>query len=131
MAKEMVRVPADEFMMGALDDDEEALMIMKTASQGDPDSRFLDGEICGDTGVVGKCDGVKSECSKGANRPVECVSWFDVVSFSNKLSELEGLEPVYDGLGDYQVQNMDEDEIESLSDGMRCKRVSIANGGRV
>ena len=23
--------------------------------------------------------------------------------FCNKLSELEGLEPVYDGLGDYQV----------------------------
>ena len=58
-----------------------------------------------------------------ANRPVEYVSWFDVVSFCNKLSELEGLESAYDGLGDYQVgddQNMDEDEIESLSDGITC-----------
>jgi len=54
---------------------------------------------------------------------VEKVSWFDVVAFCNKLSELEGLESAYDGLGDYQAgddQNMDEDEIVSLSDGITC-----------
>ena len=32
---------------------------------------------------------------KGANRPVERVSWFDAVHFANKLSELEGLESCY------------------------------------
>ena len=32
---------------------------------------------------------------KGDNRPVESVSWFDAVSFCNKLSELEGVESVY------------------------------------
>ena len=31
---------------------------------------------------------------KGANRPVEQVSWFEVV-LCNKLSELEGLESAY------------------------------------
>jgi formylglycine-generating enzyme required for sulfatase activity len=48
---------------------------------------------------------------------------FDVVDFCNKLSEQEGLESVYDGLGDYQVgddQNMVEDEIESLSAAITC-----------
>ena len=32
---------------------------------------------------------------KGANRPVENVSWFDAIDFCNALSEYEGLEPVY------------------------------------
>ena len=43
--------------------------------------------------------------------------------FCNKVSELEGLESVYDGLGAYQVgddQNMGEDEIEALSAAITC-----------
>jgi len=60
---------------------------------------------------------------KGANRPVVMVSWFDCVLFCNKLSELEGLEPAYDGLGDYQVgddESMFEDEIDFFSEDITC-----------
>ena len=32
---------------------------------------------------------------KGANRPVDRVSWFDCILFCNKLSEIEGFEAVY------------------------------------
>jgi formylglycine-generating enzyme required for sulfatase activity len=32
---------------------------------------------------------------KGANRPVETVSWYDAVKFCNKLSQMEGLDQCY------------------------------------
>ena len=59
MAKKMVEISAGEFMMGALDDDKSADEDNdeRPRHQGDIDSRFLDWQISGDTGVVGKCDG--------------------------------------------------------------------------
>ena len=45
---------------------------------------------------------------KGENRPVESVSWYDAVTFANKLSELEGLEKCYEINGtDVQWTNKD------------------------
>lgn len=40
---------------------------------------------------------------QGDNRPVEQVSWNDVISFCNKLSESEGLSPVYSFFGSASV----------------------------
>jgi len=35
-------------------------------------------------------------CFRGANLPVDNVSWYDAILFCNKISKLEGLEPCYD-----------------------------------
>jgi formylglycine-generating enzyme required for sulfatase activity len=43
----------------------------------------------------GKVMGHNPSSNKGANKPVERVSWFDAIRFCNKLSEREGLQPCY------------------------------------
>ena len=100
MAKELVRVPAGKFMMGALEDDEDArpdeyprhqvtltkdFMVMKY-----PVTQALWEHVMGNN---------PSEFY-GANRPVETVTWFDCILFCNKFSELEGFELVYTINGD-------------------------------
>ena len=122
IAKEMVRVPAGEFMMGALEDDEEVYEEEKPLHKVTLTRDFLIGKYAVTQALWESVMGSNPSHFKGSNRPVENVSWLDVVSFCNKLSELEGLEPVYDGLGYYQTgcDHMDEDEIVSFSDGITC-----------
>lgn len=45
---------------------------------------------------------------KGSDLPVECVSWFDMVRFCNRLSELENFKPAYSiGSGDKPTVHLD------------------------
>ena len=123
MAKEMVLIPKGEFIMGALEDDSDAYDREKPRHKVTLTQNFLIGKYQVTQVLWESVMGSNPSRFNGANRPVEKVSWFDCVLFCNKLSELEGLEPVYGGLGDYQVdddQNMDEDEIEELSTEITC-----------
>ena len=96
MAKEMVRVSAGEFMMGALendgdadaDDDEIRHNVTLTRD-------FLMGKYPVTQALWDSVMGSNPSYFRGANRPVESVSWFDAVDFCNKLSVMEGLEPAY------------------------------------
>jgi len=40
-------------------------------------------------------DRTTADCGKGSDYPVYYVSWYDTVEFCNKLSDMEGLAPVY------------------------------------
>jgi len=82
-------------MMGALDDDDEAYDSEKPRHKVTLTRDFLMGKYAVTQALWDSVMGSDPSYFKGANRPVECVSWFDVVDFCNKLSVLEGLEPAY------------------------------------
>ena len=91
----MMVIPKGEFMMGAVekpiwvpDDEKPRHKVILTRD-------FLIGKYAVTQSLWESVMGSNPSCSKGPNRPVEQVSWFDVVCFCNKLSELEGLEPAY------------------------------------
>jgi len=89
---EMVRVPGGSFQMG------------DTAGDGDKDERpvhtvtlstFSIGKYEVTQGLYAQVMWNTPSTSRGANLPVEHVTWYDAVEFCNKLSEMEGLQPVY------------------------------------
>ena len=95
MAKEMVRVPAGDFLReGAKVTLSKDFLLFKY-----PVTQALWKSVMG----------ANPSHFKGANRPVECVSWFDCVAFCNKLSEREGLDPVYTIIGNDVTCNWDAD----------------------
>ena len=91
----MMLIPKGDFMMGALEDDEDAYDDEKPRHQVTLTKDFLMGKYAVTQSLWESVMGSNPSRFKGANRPVECVSWFDTVKFCNKISELEGLEPAY------------------------------------
>ena len=92
---EMVYIPAGTFTMGALEDDRDAYISerprhMVTLTQG-----FWMGKYPVTQALWEGVKGFNRSVFNGPNRPVENVSWFDVVRFCNQLSHYEGLDPVY------------------------------------
>ena len=92
---EMVYVPPGSFTMGALEDDRDAYVSerprhMVTLTQG-----FWMGKYPVTQALWEGVKGFNRSVFNGPKRPVENVSWFDVVRFCNQLSHYEGLDPVY------------------------------------
>jgi formylglycine-generating enzyme required for sulfatase activity len=90
-----VKIPKGTFMMGALDNDEEALDREKPAHEVTItyDFYMMTTEVTQD--LYKKVTGSKPSKFKGKDRPVEYVSWTDAVRFANELSRKEGLEECY------------------------------------
>ncbi len=91
----MVLISAGTFMMGASDRDTEAADNEKPSHKVTLTRDFLMGKYPVTQELWESVMGSNPSKFKGAKRPVEQVSWFSAIEFCNKLSELEGLEPVY------------------------------------
>ena len=92
---EMLLIPAGEFMMGALPDDENASVSEKPRHKVEITKDFYVGKYPVTQKLWAVVMGSNPSWFKGENRPVENVSWFDCIDFCNQLSKQEGKEPVY------------------------------------
>ena len=92
---ELVLIPAGEFMMGALPDDDEAEDDDKPHHKVKITKDFYVGKYPVTQSLWKAVMGNNLSEFKREDLPVEKVSWFDCVDFCNKLSELEGKELVY------------------------------------
>jgi formylglycine-generating enzyme required for sulfatase activity len=81
--------------MGALEGDREAYDDEKPRHRVSISRDILVGKYPVTQGLYESVVGSNPSKFKGANRPVERVSWYAAVEFCNKLSALEGREPVY------------------------------------
>ena len=92
---EMVLIPAGEFMMGALPDDEEAYDDEKLRHKVEITKDFYVGKYPVTQSLWKAVMGENPSEFQGEDCPVECVTWFDCVEFCNELSEQEGKQPAY------------------------------------
>ena len=93
--KEMVEIEPCTFMMGALDDDEEADDDEKPRHAVTLTRKYSIGRYPVTQALWESVMENNPSGFKGSSRPVELVSWFECVEFCNKLSEREGLEKAY------------------------------------
>lgn len=122
---EMVLIPQGSFMMGALENDTEAQNFEKPRHKVILRRKFWMGKYQVTQGLWESVMG-SNPCSSffvpsyfvASNHPVANISWFDAVAFCNRYSIKEGKEPVYDGLGEYQVGSaatLSDKEVQTLS----------------
>lgn len=92
----MVDIPSGTFMMGALDRNEEAYYGERPRHEVTLTRSFRMCIYACTQGLYESVMGNNPSGFKGSTRPVENVFWCDAVLFCNKLSERDGLEPVYE-----------------------------------
>lgn len=92
---EMVRIPAGTFMMGVLPNGEDPYGWAKPRHEVEITKDFYVGKYQVTQKLWKEVMGNNPSKFKGENLPVTKITWFDAVAFCNKLSELEGKEPVY------------------------------------
>ena len=93
-SKRMVQIPGGTFLMSALPDDGEAEDFEKPRHEVTLTKNVEMSVYECTQGLYESVMGTNPSYFKGSILPVECVSWCEAVLFCNKLSEMEGLEPV-------------------------------------
>ena len=93
--QDMVLVTGGTFEMGALEENGDADDNEKPRHRVSISRDILVGKYPVTQWLYESVMGKNPSKFKGTNRPVECVSWYAAVEFCNKLSVLEGREPVY------------------------------------
>jgi formylglycine-generating enzyme required for sulfatase activity len=95
-------IPAGQFLMGSGEDDEEAFGDEKPQHKVTITRGFWMGETPVTQRQYQAIMGENPSRFQGAglDAPVECVSWYDAASFTNKLSALEGLSGCFVGEGE-------------------------------
>jgi sulfatase modifying factor 1 len=92
--KEMISVEGGTFEMGSGDGQSDEKPVHEVTVES-----FMIGKYEVSQQLWESVMGSKPSNFKGNGRPVETVSWYDVVEFCNKLSENEGLQKAYSGSG--------------------------------
>ena len=133
-SQEMVLIPKGSFTMGALENDTEAQDSEKPPHKVRLSQNFWMGKYQVSQGLWESVLG-SNPCSSyfvDKNHPVANICWFDAVAFCNRYSLQEGKDPVYDGLGEYQVGSaatLSDQELQTLSVNITMNR--YANGYRL
>ena len=95
VAFELVRIPAGSFQMGSSEDDPDAYADERPRHRVRLTRPLLLGRTPVTQALWEAVMGDNPSHFKGAQRPVETVTWPDAVRFCNALSEKEGLTPAY------------------------------------
>ena len=104
-SKKMKPIPAGSFMMGALPRDERAEKQEKPRHQVEITRDFYVGQYPVSQGLWEAIMGSNPSEKRGANLPVDTVSWSDCIQFCNTLSKKEGKELVYSVSGKRVICN--------------------------